>query len=197
MREHHDRFLKRVAVFCGSTLGARPIYAVETRRLGQGLVRRGLGLVYGGGHVGLMGVLADTVVKAGGSVIGVIPEMLVEKELAFDGGIDLRIVTTMHERKALMAELADGFIALPGGLGTLEEFSEMVTWAQLGLHQKPCALLNCDGFFDPFLAFLDCQVAQGFVAPHTRAFMQVAHDPEALLDGFVNAPKHHVSSSRA
>ncbi|RMH38095.1 MAG: TIGR00730 family Rossman fold protein [Nitrospirae bacterium] len=187
--------MKRVAVFCGSTIGARSVYATETHRLGEGLVRRGLGLVYGGGHVGLMGVLADAVVKAGGSVIGVIPAMLVEKELAFDGGIDLRIVTTMHERKALMAELADGFIALPGGFGTLEEFSEMVTWAQLGLHQKPCALLNCEGFFDPFLAFLDCQVAQGFVAPHTRALVRVAHDPESLLDDFVAALTPGVSSN--
>lgn len=171
----------RLAVFCGSTSGNNPVYAEITRRFGTVLVEKGFDLVYGGGHVGLMGVLADTVVKAGGHVIGVIPDMLIEKEHAINGGVDLRIVKTMHERKALMAELADGFVALPGGFGTLEEFSEMVTWAQLGLHHKPCGLLNCEGFFDKFLEFLDFQVGQGFVAPRNRALVHVAHEPEALL----------------
>ena len=187
MSENQHDSMGRIAVFCGSTEGARPVYASIARELGTALAQRSIELVYGGGYVGLMGVLADAVMKAGGNVIGVIPDMLIEKELAFDGGVDLRIVKTMHERKALMAELADGFIALPGGFGTLEEFSEMVTWAQLGLHHKPCGLLNCEGFFDKFMEFLDFQVGQGFIEPHNRALIYVAHEPQALLDHMVTS----------
>ncbi len=138
--------MQRLCVFCGSSPGANSQYAALARRLGALLARRGLGLVYGGGNVGLMGVLADAVLKDGGHVIGVIPQALVDLEVAHSGLPDLRIVGSMHERKALMADLADGFIALPGGIGTLEEFCEILTWAQLGLHQKPCGLINVAGY---------------------------------------------------
>ena len=139
--------MKRLCIFCGSSLGTQSVFSHTARLLGQAMVRRGLGLVYGGGNIGLMGVIAETVLQEGGEVIGIIPEALKDKELAFNEITELRIVNTMHERKALMAELSDGFVAMPGGFGTLEEICEMITWAQLGIHQKPCGLLNTEGFF--------------------------------------------------
>jgi uncharacterized protein (TIGR00730 family) len=151
------------------------------QQLGSALVHHGIGLVYGGGNIGLMGVLASTVLHAGGTVIGVIPNHLAERELLHPGLSITHIVNTMHERKALMADLSAGFITLPGGFGTLEECCEMVTWAQLQLHHKPCGLLNCFGFFDGLLGFLNHQVQQGFVTPANRALILEAPNPEALL----------------
>ena len=174
--------MTRICVFCGSSVGNRPAYREAAGALAQALVRRGLGLVYGGARVGLMGVLADTMLQHRGDVIGVIPQALLDREIAHAGLADLRVVGSMHERKALMVELADGFIALPGGYGTLEEFSEVVTWAQLGLHRKPCGLLDVDGYFDPLLALFDGAEAAGFLRPENRALVLEANDPETLLD---------------
>lgn len=151
------------------------------QRLGQTLVQQGFGLVYGGGNIGLMGILASTVLEVGGEVIGVIPRQLAELELLHDRLTSTHIVETMHERKALMAKLSSGFISLPGGFGTLEECCEMLTWAQLKIHEKPCGILNCLGFFDGLLGFLDHQVKQGFVTPKNRALVLEATDPESLL----------------
>ena len=176
--------MKRLCVFCGSGYGVHPAYAQAARQLGECLVRERIGLVYGGSNVGLMGELARTVLHAGGDVVGVIPRALVEKELAFTELADLRIVESMHERKALMAELADGFIALPGGLGTLEELFEMLTWAQLNIHDKPCGLLNVQGFYSQLTGFLDHTVDQGFVEPDYRAMIVVEEDPDALIRRF-------------
>jgi uncharacterized protein (TIGR00730 family) len=174
--------MKRLCVFCGSSAGDAPAYAAAARALGTALARREIGLVYGGASVGLMGAVADAALDEGGDVIGVIPEALVKKEVAHGGLVDLRIVGSMHERKALMAELSDGFIALPGGLGTLEELFEVWTWAQLGYHAKPCALLNVAGFYDPLIAFLDGVVAHRFLKPAHRDMLLVAEDSDALLD---------------
>jgi len=174
--------MRRVCVFCGSSTGGRPAYAEAARRLGRLLAERGLGLVYGGGHVGLMGVLADAVLGKGGEAVGVIPRALVDKELAHAGLTELRVVTTMHQRKALMADLADGFAALPGGFGTGDELFEVLTWSQLGLHAKPIGLLNVDGFFNPLLAWLDHTVREGFVRPEHRRLLLEAADPGQLLD---------------
>ncbi len=174
--------MRRVCIFCGSNTGARGIYAQAARAVGTALVRRQVGLVFGGGCVGLMGIVADTVLAAGGEVIGVIPEALVAKELAHQGVGDLRVVSSMHERKALMADLADAFVALPGGYGTFEEFCEVVTWAQLGLHRKPCGLLNVGRFYDPLLAFFDHAVVERFVRPEHRALVLQDDDPEGLLE---------------
>jgi uncharacterized protein (TIGR00730 family) len=174
--------MRRVCIFCGSSKGARDVYVAAARAMGEALARRHIGLVFGGGRIGLMGVVADTVLAAGGEVIGVIPEAMVAKELAHNGVGDLRVVSSMHQRKALMAELADAFVALPGGYGTFEEFCEVVTWAQLGYHRKPCALLNVEGFYDPLLALFDHAVAEGFVRPAHRALVLEERDPERLLD---------------
>ena len=153
-------------------------------QLGYALADRGLGLIYGGGKVGLMGVIADAVLERGGEVIGVIPEDLVKKEVAHQRLTDLRVVGSMHERKALMASLADGFIALPGGFGTLDEFCEILTWAQLGLHEKPCAVLDPTGYFDLFLEFVDHSVGQGFIRAEHRDLLLRFAEPETLLDAF-------------
>ena len=174
--------LRRVCVFCGSSPGARPAYRAAAEELGRLLAARGLGLVYGGGNVGLMGVLADAALAAGGEVIGVIPRALVDLEVAHTGLRDLRIVDSMHERKAAMAELAGAFVALPGGIGTLEELFEVWTWAQLGLHAKPCALLDVAGYYAPLVAFLEHAVAARFLRPVHRAMLTVTADPQALLD---------------
>ncbi len=174
--------MKRVCVFCGSRNGTRDQYVAAARRTGEALARRGIGLVYGGGGIGLMGVLADATMSAGGDVIGVIPEALMAREVAHRGLTDLRVVASMHERKALMAELSDAFVALPGGFGTLEEFCEALTWAQLGIHRKPCGLLNVEGFFDPLLALFDHAVRERFVSPDHRSLVVVEEDPERLLD---------------
>jgi uncharacterized protein (TIGR00730 family) len=176
--------LKRICVFCGSSPGAKPEYAAAARALGALLARRRIGLVFGGGKVGMMGQLAKGALAAGGEAIGVIPRQLFERKVAFAGLNDLRVVETMHERKALMAELSDGFIALPGGLGTLEETFEVLTWAQLGLHGKPCGLLNIAGFFAPLLAFLDHVAGQGFVDDAHRDMVLTAETPEELLRQF-------------
>lgn len=174
---------QRICVFCGSSAGDRLAYTRAARELGGALARQGLGLVYGGGKVGLMGVLADAALEEGGEVIGVIPQALVDKELAHDGLTELRIVHSMHERKALMAELARAFIALPGGYGTLEEFCEILTWSQLGLHRKRCGLLNVEGFYDPFLAQIDRAVEAQFIPQQHRTLIQIAQDPAVLLQG--------------
>ncbi len=173
--------MKRICVFCGSKEGTRPAYAEAAKVLGSLLAREGIGLVYGGGGIGLMKLLADAVLDAGGQVTGVIPHALTIQKIAHPRVTDLRIVGSMHERKALMAELSDSFIALPGGYGTLEEFCEVLTWAQLGLHQKPCGLLNVAGFYDPLLAQLDLQVAEGFLSPAMRTLVIEAKEPRQLL----------------
>jgi uncharacterized protein (TIGR00730 family) len=178
--------MKRICVFCGSSPGARPEYRTAAINLGEALVARGIGLVYGGANVGLMGVIAESVQRGGGEVIGVIPQSMVKKELAFTGLSDLRIVGSMHERKAVMADLADGFIAMPGGLGTLEEFFEVLTWTQLGIHRKPSGILNVEGYFDTLLAFLDYSVAERFVKEVYRSMLIVDGDPNQLLDRFAS-----------
>ena len=174
--------MKRLCVFCGSNAGSRPHYAETTQQLGIRLAARGWGVIYGGGHVGLMGVLADAVLQAGGEVIGVIPQALVDRELAHVRLTQLHVVTTMHERKALMADLADGFAALPGGSGTADEFFEILTWAQLHIHNKPIGLLNVAGFFDSLLAWLDHTVREGFLRREHRDLLLVAREPEELLE---------------
>ncbi len=171
-----------LCVFCGSSKGGPAIYEGMARRFGEALARRGWGLVYGGGHIGLMGILADSVLQAGKPVIGVIPRSMVERELAHEGLTELHIVETMHQRKALMAERAAAFAALPGGVGTADEFFEIVTWRQLRLHAKPIGLLNVAGFFDPLLAWLDRTVADGFLRAEHRGLLRVAEEPERLLD---------------
>ena len=178
--------MDRVCVFCGSSTGADAAYAAVARELGSELARRGLGLVYGGATVGLMGAVADAALAAGGHVTGVIPTQLVEKELAHGGVQDLRVVATMHERKALMATLADAFIALPGGMGTLEEMFEIVTWMQLGLHTKPSGLMDVAGYYKPLLAFLDHAVDVRFIRREHRAMLMVGSTPGALLDAFAS-----------
>ena len=172
--------MRRVCVFCGSSPGLDPRYAAAAVDLARGLVARGLGVVFGGGSVGLMGVLADHVLSAGGSVTGVIPHGLAARELAHRGVSDMRVVPTMHARKALMAELADGFVALPGGIGTLEELFEIVTWGQLGIHHKPVGVLNVAGYYDPLVALLEHAAAEGFVPGGRLVLVDV--DAERLLD---------------
>jgi uncharacterized protein (TIGR00730 family) len=180
--------LQRICVFTGSRPGDRPEYAAHARALGEALARRQIDLVYGGGHVGLMGILADATLAAGGDAIGVIPEALLARELAHPSLTHLHVVGTMHERKAMMATLADAFIALPGGFGTLEELFEVVTWAQLGIHAKPVGLLNTAGFFDSLLTFLRRAVDEGFIpAQHTALFV-TRDDPVPLLDALT---RHH------
>ena len=176
--------IQRVCVFCGSNGGARPEYLEAAVKLGQNLTARSIGLVYGGAGVGLMGAVADAVLNAGGEVIGVMPRSLVEREVAHRKLRDLRVVGSMHERKALMAELADAFIALPGGLGTLEEFFEVWTWAQLGEHSKPLGMLNVAGYYDPLLVFFDHLVNERFIRPEHRAMVLVEQDCGALLARF-------------
>ena len=172
----------RICVFCGSHPGARPEYAAAARELAGELVARDLALVFGGGCVGLMGVIADAVLAAGGHAIGVIPHALVAREIAHRGVSDLRVVASMHERKALMAELSDAFIALPGGFGTLEELCEAVTWTQLGLHRKRTGLLNVGGFYDPLLALFSHAAAEGFIQPPNLLLVGSHHSSAALLD---------------
>lgn len=175
-----------ICVFCGSSFGAKPAYQQAAQTMGAALARRGLGLVYGGGRVGLMGTVADAVLAAGGEVIGVIPEFMAEKEIAHRGLSQLHIVGSMHERKAMMAALSDGFIALPGGYGTLEEFCEILTWTQLGLHQKPHGLLNVEGYYDHLIQLFDHAVAEEFVKPRHRSIVLTAVEPDQLLDQFAS-----------
>ncbi len=174
--------MQRICVFCGSNSGANPAYVEAARDLGRALAQRGIGLVYGGGNIGLMGALADAVMTAGGEAIGVIPEALMRKELGHRGVTELRVVGSMHERKAMMADLADGFIAMPGGYGTLEEYCEVLTWTQLGYHRKPCGLLNVAGFYDALLAFLDHAAGERFLRTEHRALVLAESDPEQLLE---------------
>lgn len=172
---------QRLCVYCGSAMGARPAYRAAATALGALLAREGIELVYGGGRVGLMGAVADGALGAGGRVIGVIPRALMERELGHAGIQDLRVVADMHERKMTMAELADGFVAMPGGWGTLEELTEMLTWLQLGLHRKPIGLLNVEGYFDPLLTFADRMIAERFVREEQRTLLAVETTPAALL----------------
>lgn len=180
--------LQSLCVYCGSSLGCREAYRRAAERVGEELVRRGIRLVYGGGNVGLMGVVADAVLGGGGEVVGVIPQALVEREVAHAGPMDLRVVHSMHERKALMEELSDAFLALPGGFGTLDELFEITTWMQLGLHRKAVGLLNVEGYFDPLLAFVDRAVDEGFVHPEHRAILMTGDDVSTLMDRLASEP---------
>lgn len=173
--------LSALCVFCGSSPGRQSVYADVAEEVGRRLAVEHIRLVYGGGRVGLMGMLADACLRAGGHVIGVIPQSLVDKEVAHAGLTDLRVVQTMHERKALMADLSDGFVALPGGCGTFEELLEVTTWAQLGLHQKPCSVLNVAGYFDPLRAMLNRAVEERFLRPEHREMILVEDNFETLL----------------
>lgn len=173
--------MKRVCVFCGSNMGASVAYRNAAYFLGRALAERKIGLVYGGGQVGLMGIIADTVIAAGGEAIGVIPEALATRELAHRGLSSLHVVASMHERKAMMAELADAFVALPGGFGTFEELCEVITWAQLGLHRKPCGLLNVEGYYDSLLALFDHATTERFVRYDHRSLVLAETDIDALI----------------
>lgn len=174
--------MQRICVYCGSSPGDRPGYAALARRVGRTIATHGMGVVYGGGHVGLMGVVANAALEAGGEVIGVIPRRLVEAEVAHRGLTTLEVVESMHERKARMAELSDAFVALPGGFGTLDELFEILTWAQLGLHGKPCGLIDYEAYFTPLVAWADAAMAAGFVRPAHRRLLMVDTDIDALLD---------------
>ena len=174
--------MSSICVFAGSNPGTREEYAAAARELGRVLARRQVGLVYGGARVGLMGALADAALAEGGRVVGVMPQALVAKEVAHQGLTELHVVSSMHERKAMMAQLSAGFVALPGGWGTLEEFFEVLTWGQLGLHRKPCGLLNVEGYFDGLLAFVDHTIGEGFVKREYRPMICMAGAPADLLD---------------
>ena len=176
--------MRRVCVFCGSSSGARAEYARVAAEAGELIARRGLGLVYGGGHVGLMGVTADAALRAGGAVVGVITQALKDREVAHTGLTELHVVRTMHERKARMAALGDAFLVLPGGIGTLEEFFEVWTWGQLGEHAKPVGLVNSAGYYDGLVQFFDTMRAERFLKPKHREMIVVADTPAAVLDGF-------------
>jgi uncharacterized protein (TIGR00730 family) len=174
--------MKNICVYCGSASGTDPQYAEAARRVGTLLARRGQGLVYGGGRVGLMGIIADAVLDAGGCAVGVIPEALASKEIAHDGLTELHVVADMHERKALMARRSDAFLTLPGGIGTFEEFFETLSWAALNLHRKPMGILNVEGYFDPLLALLDHAVAERFVRKEFLDLLAISSDPEAIVE---------------
>ena len=173
--------MRTICVFCGSQFGRNPAYRRAAEELGRELAVRGIGVVYGGGHVGLMGVLADAALAAGGTVTGVIPQSLADHEVAHTGLTTLHVVGSMHERKALMADLSDAFIALPGGYGTLEEFFEVVTWLQLGIHDRPIGLLNVDGYYDPLIAMIDSAVAENFVSEENRGLVRDARTLDEVL----------------
>ncbi|MEI5999315.1 TIGR00730 family Rossman fold protein [Paraburkholderia bengalensis] len=173
--------MKAVCVYCGSSDGAKPLYREAAKSFGRALVAANLSLVYGGGKVGLMGVIADEVMAAGGRAIGVIPELLVNKEVGHDGLSELHVVPDMHHRKKMMADLADAFVALPGGAGTLEELFEVFTWAQLGYHRKAVAVLNIDGFYDPLISMLEHTVQEGFMRQTYFDILQIDSDPAALI----------------
>jgi uncharacterized protein (TIGR00730 family) len=177
--------MKSICVYCGSNSGSKPAYTERAAALGDRIAKEGLRLVYGGGNVGLMGTVANAVLEAGGKVTGVIPKQLADWEVAHRGLTELHVVESMHERKAKMAELSDGFVALPGGIGTLEELIEVYTWSYLGIHSKPLGLVNTDGYYDGLTAFLDHSVTEGFLRPQTRASLLVAPDPATLLDELV------------
>ena len=174
--------MQRICVFCGSSTGVKQEYAVGARELGLVLAKQNIDLVYGGGHVGLMGIVADAAMSAGAKAIGIIPRCLADKEVAHQGLTELKVVQTMHERKAQMSELSDGFIAMPGGFGTLEELFEVITWAQLGIHKKPFGLFNVAGYFDKLIEFIDYQVQQGFVPQSHRDMVIVSDEAEQLVE---------------
>jgi uncharacterized protein (TIGR00730 family) len=174
--------MRRVCVYAGSNHGSDPAYAESARALGTELAARGIGLVYGGGKVGLMGAIADAALAAGGEAIGVMPQALIDREIGHTGLTELKVVDSMHERKALMAELSDAFVALPGGIGTLEELIEIYTWSQLGIHDKACGVLNVRGYYDGLATFLDHAVSEGFLRAQHRAVLSIAEDPADLLD---------------
>jgi uncharacterized protein (TIGR00730 family) len=178
--------LSNVCVYCGSSSGNQPVYAELARGLARALVERGIGLVYGGGRVGIMGIVADSVLALGGRVVGVIPQALIDREVAHAGLSELVVTSSMHERKTIMAERADGFVALPGGLGTLEELFEVWTWAQLGIHDKPCGILDVADYYAGLVRFVDHAVAEGFVKPAHRAVLMVERDPSVLLERFAH-----------
>lgn len=173
---------KWVCVFCGSGEGARPEYVATARELGRSIAQSGYGLIYGGACVGLMGAIADAALEAGGEVVGVIPNVIMDREIGHCGLTELCVVRTMHERKALMSERADAFVALPGGYGTMDEFIEIVTWAQLEIHSKPCVLVNLNGYYDGLLRFFDTAVAEGFIWQQNRGLVQVAQDAREALE---------------
>ena len=175
-----------LCVFCGSSSGLRPVYADAARQVGELIARRGLGLVYGGGRVGLMGIVADAVLEAGGRVIGVIPQALSTKEIAHDGLSELYVVPGMHERKALMATKSSAFLTLPGGIGTFEEFFEILSWAALGIHRKPIGILNIDRYFDPLIALLDHGIAQRFIHSDSLQSLMVSDQPDSLISSLLN-----------
>ena len=181
--------MKSIAVYCGANPGASPVYAQAARTLAGVMVSRNVALVYGGGHVGLMGIIADEVLRLGGEVSGVIPQQLVDRELAHPGLTRLFVVKDMHERKAMMAQLSDGFIAMPGGMGTLEELFEMLTWSQLGIHSKPIGVLNVNGFYDQLVGFMGHALGEAFIKPQHAGLMMVDADPEALLKRLMSAPQ--------
>jgi uncharacterized protein (TIGR00730 family) len=185
--------LQSLCVYCGSNAGRHPEYADQARAFARELVQRGLDLVYGGSSIGIMGTVADAVLAEGGRVIGVIPEALIKKELAHHHLTELHVVKSMHERKTMMVEKAEGFVALPGGVGTLEELFETWTWAQLGLHKKPCGLLNIAGYYDKLAAFLDHTVEEAFMQPQHRTMLIIERDPAALLDRYANYVAPEVS----
>ena len=178
--------MKNICVYCGSSIGRQEAYSSAARDLARSLVDRNLGLVYGGASVGIMGLIADTVLQLGGKAVGVIPDALVRKEIAHKNLTELHVTQSMHERKTLMAELSDGFIAMPGGIGTFEEIFEIWTWAQLGMHAKPCGLLNAAGYYDALTTFLDHAAAEQFLKPEHRSLLIVEQEPNALLDRFVS-----------
>ena len=176
--------MKRICVFCGSSCGSCAEFTHVAAETGELIARRGLGLVYGGGHVGLMGVTADAALRSGGQVSGVITQALQNREVAHEGLTELHVVRTMHERKAMMAALSDGFLVLPGGIGTMEEFFEAWTWGQLGEHTKPVGLVNVAGYFDGLIAFLDTMLKEGFLKRKHRDMLIVGTSPDTVLDGF-------------
>lgn len=184
--------VKSLCVFCGSSFGKQELYRDKAVAVGKAIAARGFRLVYGGGNVGLMGAVADAAMAEGGEVIGVIPERLQELEVGHAGLSELHVVNSMHERKALMADLSDGFINLPGGIGTLEEMFEVWTWGQLGYHEKPIGLLNTNGFYDPLLAFIDHQVSEGFLRQENRDMVLVDTDPDGLIDRMLAYQPLHV-----
>ncbi len=182
--------MKSICVYCGSSMGIAAGYAEAARALAREMVQNNIALVYGGGNVGLMGVIADAVMRQGGEVTGIIPKALLDKEVGHHGLTRLHIVKNMHERKAMMAQLSDGFIAMPGGIGTLEELFEALTWSQLGLHEKPIGLLNVDGFYDGLLTFLKHQVSQGFLKAHQADLLMHESEPAVLLNRFKSFVPH-------
>jgi hypothetical protein len=184
--------MKNICMFCGSTVGKNPIYKQTAQEVGLLFVKKQIRLIYGGGRVGLMGIIADTVMQNGGKVVGIIPQFLIEMEVAHSRLSEMIMVKTMHERKKRMTDMAQGFMIMPGGIGTMDEFFEVFTWAQLGLHAKPIGLLNTNGFFDKLLAYIDFAVEEGFVKPQSREMILIETDAEQLIENMQNYEASHV-----